>query len=67
MEISILRVFLRDQISNEEIRKRTRVSANDRENYASAVDIAGLRFVFLINQELISAIRQEAVKVTIPV
>ncbi|XP_034834124.1 microspherule protein 1 [Maniola hyperantus] len=36
-------------------------------NHNSVIEIAGLRFVFLINQELISAIRQEAVKVTIPV
>lgn len=31
------------------------------------LQIAGLRFIFLVNQELISAIRQEAVKVNIPV
>ncbi|XP_028164317.1 microspherule protein 1 [Ostrinia nubilalis] len=36
-------------------------------NHNSVIEIAGLRFVFLINQDLISAIRQEAVKVTIPV
>ncbi|XP_050343688.1 microspherule protein 1 [Nymphalis io] len=36
-------------------------------NHNSVIEIAGLRFVFLINQELISAIRQEAVKVNIPV
>ncbi|CAF4789334.1 unnamed protein product [Pieris macdunnoughi] len=35
-------------------------------NHNSVIEIAGLRFVFLINQELISAIRQEAVKVNIP-
>ncbi|CAK1544525.1 unnamed protein product [Leptosia nina] len=35
-------------------------------NHNSVIEIAGLRFVFLINQDLISAIRQEAVKVTIP-
>ncbi|XP_059048161.1 microspherule protein 1 [Achroia grisella] len=36
-------------------------------NHDSVIEIAGLRFVFLINQELINAIRQEAVKVNIPV
>ncbi|KAJ2947710.1 hypothetical protein O0L34_g9483 [Tuta absoluta] len=36
-------------------------------NHNSVIEIAGLRFVFLINQDLINAIRQEAVKVTIPV
>lgn len=36
-------------------------------NVSFVTQIAGLRFVFLVNQELISAIRQEAVKVTIPV
>ncbi|XP_026496612.1 microspherule protein 1 [Vanessa tameamea] len=36
-------------------------------NHNSVIEIAGLRFVFLINQDLISAIRQEAVKVNIPV
>ncbi|KAG7311007.1 hypothetical protein JYU34_003860 [Plutella xylostella] len=36
-------------------------------NHNSVIEIAGLRFIFLINQELISAIRQEAVKVNIPV
>ncbi|XP_026758745.1 microspherule protein 1 [Galleria mellonella] len=36
-------------------------------NHNSVIEIAGLRFVFLINQELINAIRQEAVKVNIPV
>ncbi|KAJ0182688.1 hypothetical protein K1T71_002057 [Dendrolimus kikuchii] len=36
-------------------------------NHNSVIEIAGLRFVFLVNQELISAIRQEAVKVNIPV
>ncbi|KAL4716546.1 hypothetical protein ACJJTC_010210 [Scirpophaga incertulas] len=35
-------------------------------NHNSIIEIAGLRFVFLINHELINAIRQEAVKVTIP-
>ncbi|CAH0592275.1 unnamed protein product [Chrysodeixis includens] len=36
-------------------------------NHNTIIEIAGLRFVFLVNQELISAIRQEAVKVNIPV
>lgn len=36
-------------------------------NHNSVIEIAALRFVFLVNQDLISAIRQEAVKVTIPV
>ncbi|KOB78826.1 putative Microspherule protein 1 [Operophtera brumata] len=36
-------------------------------NHNSVIEIAGLRFIFLVNQELISAIRQEAVKVNIPV
>ncbi|XP_047985419.1 microspherule protein 1 [Leguminivora glycinivorella] len=36
-------------------------------NHNSVIEIAGLCFVFLINQDLISAIRQEAVKVNIPV
>ncbi|XP_075969990.1 microspherule protein Rcd5 isoform X2 [Anticarsia gemmatalis] len=36
-------------------------------NHNSIIEIAGLRFIFLVNQELISAIRQEAVKVNIPV
>ncbi|KPI97575.1 Microspherule protein 1 [Papilio xuthus] len=36
-------------------------------NHNSVIEIAGLRFVFLVNQDLISAIRQEAVKVNIPV
>lgn len=36
-------------------------------NHNTVIEIAGLRFVFLVNQELISAIRQEAVKVNIPV
>ncbi|XP_049875191.1 microspherule protein 1 [Pectinophora gossypiella] len=36
-------------------------------NHNSVIEIAGLRFVFLVNLDLISAIRQEAVKVTIPV
>ncbi|XP_041975351.1 microspherule protein 1 [Aricia agestis] len=35
-------------------------------NHNSVIEIAGLRFVFLINQDLINAIRQEAVKVNIP-
>ncbi|CAH0724662.1 unnamed protein product, partial [Brenthis ino] len=36
-------------------------------NHNTVIEIAGLRFVFLINQDLISAIRQESVKVNIPV
>ncbi|XP_032528823.2 microspherule protein 1 [Danaus plexippus] len=36
-------------------------------NHNTVIEIAGLRFVFLINQDLINAITQEAVKVTIPV
>ncbi|KAG6447398.1 hypothetical protein O3G_MSEX004945 [Manduca sexta] len=36
-------------------------------NHNSIIEIAGLRFVFLVNQDLINAIRQEAVKVNIPV
>lgn len=34
-------------------------------NHNSVVEIAGLRFIFLINQELISVIRQEAVKLNL--
>ncbi|XP_072945821.1 microspherule protein 1 isoform X2 [Epargyreus clarus] len=36
-------------------------------NHNSVIDIAGLRLVFVINQDFVSAIRQEAVKMTIPV
>jgi len=34
-------------------------------NHGFSIQIAGLRFIFLINQELISVIRQEAVKLNL--